>query len=186
MLRRLVVAAASLGLLVGCIGAGRTSTVGPAAVPEGFPQVVGINLEGAEIPLPAGFEGERNLVAVAFRQEQQAIVDTWIAAVAPLEAANPDLRFYEVPTIYEGSALFRLWVNNGMRSGIPDPAARARTITLYVDREAFTRSLAIPDLETVHLLLLDRSGRILWRTTGSAGDEAIARLKAELALARAG
>ena len=97
-------------------------------------RVVGIDLEGKEISLPSGLSGRRNLVAIAFKREHQPVVDTWIAEVEPLLAQDPELRLYEVPTIYEGSILFRLWLNNAMRAGIPDQVARRRTITIYVDR----------------------------------------------------
>ena len=54
-----------------------------------------------------------------------------------------------------------------MRAGIPDARARERTITLYIDMARFMRALGIPSKNEVHVLLVDRSGGILWRTTGS-------------------
>ncbi|GIT67904.1 MAG: hypothetical protein Ct9H300mP25_13760 [Acidobacteriota bacterium] len=89
-----------------------------------FPDVVGMGLEGKEISLPTGLSGRRNLVAIAFEREHQPVVDTWIASVEPFLAQDPELRLYEVPTIYESSTLFRLWLNNGMRAGITDQVAR--------------------------------------------------------------
>ena len=163
--------------LTGCIPAGINSPVqSSGATGVAFPDVVGIDLEGEQVSLPGGFAGRRNLVAVAFERDQQAVVDTWITAVEPLLARDRDLRLYEVPTIYESSALFRLWINNGMRAGIPDPAARRRTVTVYLDRERFTTALAIPDTREVHLLLLEADGRIVWRTTGPADDQKLAAL----------
>jgi hypothetical protein len=163
--------------LTGCIPAGINSPVqSSGATGVAFPDVVGIDLEGDQVSLPGGFAGRRNLVAVAFERDQQAVVDTWITAVEPLLARDRDLRLYEVPTIYESSALFRLWINNGMRAGIPDPAARRRTVTVYLDRKRFTAALAIPDTRDVHLLLLEADGRIVWRTTGPADDEKLAAL----------
>lgn len=168
--------------LAGCIPAGVNSPVATKGV-EGvtFPDVVGIDLEGEQLALPAEFAGRRNLVAIAFEREQQAVVDTWIAAAEPLLSRDPELRLYEVPTIYEGSALFRLWVNNGMRAGITDPIARRRTVTVYVDRDRFIAALSIPDTRNVHLLLLDADGQIAWRTTGPADPDKLAALSEALA-----
>ncbi len=166
--------------LTGCIGAGRVSEVGPATEPgAAFPSVAGINLKGEEILLPQGFAGRLNLVAVAFEREQQADVDTWIGASEGL-GSGADLRFYEVPTIFEAGAVFRLWVNNGMRAGIPAPEARARTITVYLDREAFLKTLAIPDMTSIHVFLLDDAGRVLWRTAGAATAEKLDELQRKL------
>lgn len=167
--------------LSGCIPAGINSQVQSSGVAGvRFPEVVGIDLEGREISLPTGLAGRRNLVAVAFEREHQPVVDTWIAGVEPLLVQDPELRLYEVPTIYEGSTLFRLWLNNGMRAGITDQVARRRTVTIYVDREQFNTALSIPDTSDVHLLLLNADGLIAWRSTGPANDEKLAALSQAL------
>ena len=72
-----------------------------------------------------------------------------------------------LPTIDALPALSRTFINEGMRAGIPNAKARERTITLYVDTARFMRELDIPTKNDVHVLLVDRQGAILWRTTGS-------------------
>jgi hypothetical protein len=67
--------------------------------------------------------------------------------------------------------LYRWGIDSGMRAGIPDARTRAITITLYLDKEAYRRALEIPNEETIHLLLVDRAGRIYWREAGAASDE---------------
>ena len=174
-------ALAAAAALTGCIGAGDISDVGPVSKPgEEFPKVAGINLEGEQIVLPAGFKGARNLVAIGFVEEHQVDIDTWIAVADALAEKNPDFRFYEVPAIYEVNAAYRLWINNGMRRGIPAPAARARTVTIYVDRAKFTNALAIPDTDSIHVLLLNSEGRVLWRAAGPATEDKRADLQRAL------
>jgi hypothetical protein len=68
-------------------------------------------------------------------------------------------------------ALSRLFVNEGMRAGITDQTARERTITLYIDTERFREALDIPSKNEVHVLLINREGEILWRTTGSFSED---------------
>ena len=168
-------------LLSACIGAGENSDVGAVATPgTAFPQVVGINLEGEDVALPAGFEGTRNLVAIGFEREHQTDIDTWIAVADELMPLREGLRFYEVPTIYELGAASRLWINNGMRQGIPASEARARTITVYLDRDAFNEALAISGVEDIHVLLLDEAGKVIWRAAGPV--TADARVSLERAL----
>ena len=86
----------------------------------------------------------------------------------------PELAYYELPTINELPALSRTFINEGMRAGIPNAKARERTVTLYIDLARFMRALGIPSKNEVHVLLVDRQGSILWRTTGSF-DEAKGR-----------
>ncbi len=133
---------------------------------EHFPTVSGFNLNRQELEFPRDFGGELNLLFVPFLQYQQATVDTWIPFARELEESVPDLRYYELPTIEERSRLARTFINEGMRAGIPDPLARERTVTLYVDKRAFQRATRISGDDQVHILLVNRQGDILWRTTG--------------------
>ena len=132
-----------------------------------FPTVTGSNLQRSKLTLPQDLEGGRNLVFVAFQQWQQTQVDTWIPFVRQLEDNYPGLRYYEVPTIRPLNRLARTFINEGMRAGIPDPVARERTITLYLDKRAFREALQLPGEDDINVLLLDRQGRVLWRAEGA-------------------
>lgn len=157
------------------IGAGENSKV-EAGKNNYFPKITGIDLEGKKQELPAVFKNKLNLVIVAFKREQQAEVDTWIKAAEPILKENPNLSFYEIPLIYELSAFKRMWVNNGMRFGIPDELARKRTITVYTNRTEFFEITQMKE-EKIYALLLDSNGKILWRKDGVADDEKLLSLK---------
>lgn len=134
---------------------------------EHFPTVSGFNLERQEFEFPRDFAGELNLLFVPFLQSQQAVVNTWVPFAQQLEATYPQVVYYELPTIDEMPMLSRTFINEGMRAGIPDPKARQRTVTLYIDTGKFMRAVGISGKDEVHILLVNRQGEILWRTTGS-------------------
>lgn len=132
-----------------------------------FPIVSGYNLNRQEFEFPRDFEGELNLVIVPFQRYQQTMVDTWIPAAQEIEFSFPGVVYYELPTIYEMPVLSRLFLNEGMRAGIPDGKARQRTVTLYLDKDRFKQALDIPSEDDIYLFLVDRQGNILWRETGA-------------------
>jgi hypothetical protein len=132
-----------------------------------FPGVTGSNLQRQELELPQGFQGELNLVLIAFQQWQQTQVDTWIPFARQLEETHSGVRYYELPTIRRLNVLARTFINEGMRAGISDPVARERTITLYVDKETFRESLQLSREGDIHVLLLDRHGQVLWQAEGA-------------------
>jgi hypothetical protein len=132
-----------------------------------LPAVSGSNLQRERLNLPEDLEGQRNLVLIAFQQWHQRQVDTWIPFARQMEETYPAVRYYELPTIQRLNALARTFINEGMRAGIPDPVARERTITLYVDKGAFRAALDLPDEDNIYVLLLDRQGRVLWRAEGA-------------------
>lgn len=131
-----------------------------------FPTVSGFNLDRREFEFPRDFAGELNLLFVPFLQPQQTTVDTWIPFAQKLETSFPEVVYYELPTIDQMPVFARTFINEGMRAGIPDPKARQRTITLYIDTRNFMQATGIPSKEEVHILLVNRQGDILWRTTG--------------------
>ncbi len=136
-----------------------------------FPTVSGSNLARQELEFPRDFAGELNLLFVPFLREQQTVVNTWIPYAEMLESSMSGLVYYELPTIYRMPTVSRTFVNEGMRAGIPDPKARERTVTLYVDLDQFMQATGIANKNDVHILLVDRTGNILWRTVGAFDEE---------------
>jgi hypothetical protein len=131
-----------------------------------FPQASGVNLERRRLVLPGDFEGQVNVVFVAFQQWQQGEVNTWIPAARQLEATYEGVRYYELPVIRPLNRLAQAFINSGMRAGIPDRLARERTITLYLRKEPFRQALDMSDEEHIYILLTDREGKVLWRERG--------------------
>jgi hypothetical protein len=131
-----------------------------------FPTVSGFNLNRQELTFPRDLSGELNILFVPFLQRQQLIVNTWVPFAQETEAAFPGVIYYELPTIDEMPTLSRMFVNEGMRAGIPDETAREKTVTLYIDTQKFIDTTDIPGKDEVHVLLVNRNGDILWRTTG--------------------
>jgi len=145
-----------------------------------FPTVAGKNLERNSFHLPRDLDGQLNVLLIAFQRWHQSLVDTWVPFLQRLEAEHPELRYYELPTIQHLNPLSRVFINEGMRAGIPDPTARERTITLYVDKEAFRRTLHLPHEEDIYVLLVDRQGEVLWQVTGALKPDKAASLAAAI------
>jgi hypothetical protein len=131
-----------------------------------FPETEGTNLEGKKFVLPRDFEGKLNIVFVAFQREQQLAVNTWLPTADLLESIHPKLRYYELPTISRMNPIARWFINTGMRSGIKDPKSRKKTITLYLNKGSFRKDLGIPGEDNIYILLVDKQGKVDWRSEG--------------------
>jgi hypothetical protein len=145
-----------------------------------FPIVTGANLLRRKVTLPADLEGELNILLIAFQRWQQSVIDTWVPFARQLEETNEGISYYELPVIQRMNVLARTFINEGMRAGIPDPVARERTITLYVDKVAFRTALELPDEADIYVLLVDRGGNVLWREVGAFSPEKGEALAEEL------
>lgn len=141
-----------------------------------FPPVSGRNLQREALELPRDLEGKLNVLLIAFQRWHQSLVDTWIPFLQQVEKKHPDLRYYELPTIQRLNPFSRVFINEGMRAGIPDPTARERTITLYLDKKAFREALNLPHEEDIYVLVVNRQGNVLWQTAGAHTAEKAASL----------
>ena len=145
-----------------------------------FPTVTGENLEGKKFTLPTDLEGEHYIVFIPFERWQQTEVDSWSPLMQQLTQEYLTQKYYEVPTLSTGNLLSRWFINNGMRSGIPDKNVRRVTITLYLDKQPFRKVLNMPNEEHTHVLLVQRNGEIRWRTQGTWDAEKERELRAVL------
>lgn len=149
-----------------------------------FPSVEGSNLAGRRFRLPRDFEGRFNIVLIAFEMEHQTDVDTWVPLIKHLAAADPQVRYYELPTIWRMNPVRQWIIDSGMRMGIPDPKTREATITLYLDRQAFCQALDLPHTRVIYVLLVDTEGEVLWRESGRFSEAKGQSLTQALAEAR--
>ena len=144
-----------------------------------LPTVKGSNLKRQKMVFPDNFAGTINLVFVAFLRRHQDLIDEWVPFVEQLTQENPQFHYYEFPILPRRGPIYRTFLNEGMRAGIPNNATRARTITLYLDKRAFRKALDIDNEQNMWVYLFDKSGDVLWRTEGRfTKDKSEALLKA--------
>jgi hypothetical protein len=146
-----------------------------------FPTVGGANLNGKSVTLPADLRAPASFVYIAYVRGQQAQIDTWKPHVADILHQHPALGEVEVPTLPKSAGLFRGFIDGGMRRGIPDPAARAATITLYIDKRPFNQALGITSEDEIVVLLVRPDGTVLWRADGPFDPAKTAGLDAAIA-----
>jgi hypothetical protein len=138
----------------------------PTGVEMTFPTVSGSNLLREKLTLPHDFQGKLNLVFIPFERWHQMEVDSWSALAEELEEKYAGLVYYELPTLQNGGAFYKIFLNEGMRAGIPNPKTRERTITLYLDKAEFRAALDMKDEEHIYILVVDRQGNEFFRLRG--------------------
>jgi hypothetical protein len=74
----------------------------------------------------------------------------------------------------------RRFIDGGMTRGIPDPAARARTITVYTDVPKILERLGVSGTDTIAVLVVERGGRIAARELGAFEQQKAERLTTSL------
>ncbi|MCB9436992.1 MAG: hypothetical protein H6673_08355 [Anaerolineales bacterium] len=145
-----------------------------------FPSVIGYNLAGRRFHLPKDFGAKPTIALIAFEEWQQNLVDTWLPHMDGLIQDYPHAQYFELPTIYTMSPIGQATLDMWMRLGIPDRAARERTITLYLSVESFLQTLRLPTNQQIYTLLLDATGTVRWQVAGPYATDKEASLRAAL------
>lgn len=131
-----------------------------------FPSMQSENLNQRQVSLPAEFDSRRNIVFVAYEQNQQAAVDSWFGFVDEAQATYGDVDYFELPTVGSGMRLMKGFLDGVMREGIPDVNKRERTITLYTNVRRFQQSLGLSDTNAIDVLVVDANGTVHAKTRG--------------------
>ncbi len=136
-----------------------------------LPKVEGSNLTRKKMVFPDDFTGEFNLVFIAFLRQHQDLIDEWVPYVEQLAKEFPGLHYYEFPTLPRKGFLYRTFLNEGMRAGIPDKATRDRTVTLYLNKRTFRQALDINNEQSMWVYIFNKVGDVLWRVEGKLNEE---------------
>jgi hypothetical protein len=133
-----------------------------------FPSITSENLNKESITLPDDLAGNPSLVLVAYERNQQLNVNTWLDQLELIEKALPGIQVIETPTISSNKWGWMAWfIDGGMRSGISDFEARARTITLFTNVKAFNKALGIDEVDRIYAVLLNDDGQVLVVESGN-------------------
>lgn len=131
-----------------------------------FPSITSYNLDKDKVTLPGEAEGQIDLLLLSFKPEQQGDIASWLPAAQALQHLNFQFRYYELPIAEKENFIFRWWESSSMRSDRTDPESWHWIVPVWLDRKKFFHDLAIPNDKQIIVLLIDREGKILWRSSG--------------------
>ena len=140
----------------------------PSGLPETFPEVRAVTLDGDERTLPADLPAPLTLVVVLFKDDLDPLADQWARLGHDLEARYPGtVAVVETPVVGRGMKLFGSLATTGIRGQVDDDREHARTLPIYVDKKPFCKALRLSSTSDVTAYLVERdTGRVLWGGDG--------------------
>ena len=141
-----------------------------------FPLLDADDLNRRAVSLPQDLPGDPTIVFIAYKRNQQPSINAWVARLGLQERGGA--AWVELPVVGRGAALFRNFVDNGMRSGITSTAMRGRTITIYSSQRAFNMALGIDGRDDIYTALVGRDGQVYVLIAGDVTAEKMAQLRA--------
>ncbi len=152
--------------------------------PGVLPEISAEALDKTTLSLPGQLEGRKNLLLLSWDRDQSAQVETWTAVAQALEHTQPGFAVYRMLVNAPENFVFRWWDNASLRAAETDPDLLHHDVPLYTDEPRLRQAIGLnAGQRSVVALLVERSGRIVWKSTGPSTAASRASL---LAAARAG
>jgi hypothetical protein len=145
-----------------------------------LPQVTSYALDKSRVTLPADLQSPQNLLILYFEPDQSDDALAWAKQLDPVRSANPGLASYIIPVYPRENFLFRWWIDGSIRSGAPAWQDQHTTIPIFIDKQNFLSAVGISGEKEPALLLVDKAGRVEWKTQGKFEAGKFAELSAAL------
>jgi hypothetical protein len=139
-----------------------------------FPEVTAESLAKTPESIPDSAKGKVTLIAVAFLQQSQPQLDSWLGPFEEKFGGKEGFTFYEVPMISSGYRFMRIVIDSGMRGGIPKYKHK-NVVTMYGDVEKYMNELNL-EARYGYAFLLDKEGVIRWQGQGFSSPESLKEL----------
>ena len=139
-----------------------------------FPEVKAESLAKTLESIPDSAKGKVTLIVVAFLQQSQPQLDSWLGPFGEKFGSQEGFTFYEVPMISSGYKFMRFVIDSGMRGGIPKNKHK-NVVTMYGDVEKYMNELNL-EARYGYAFLLDKEGIIRWQGQGFATPETLKEL----------
>lgn len=163
--------------LLSCISASTNNNLLPPNTGETYlPEIELADLEGKIYNFPKDFSSNTCILVLGFAHEQKDIVAKWYEELKPINKDKNINCLYKVPVIDSSLLAIRMMARNGMRMGIDDLELRKATLTLFIDKENFASTLGIDDTTTPSVVVVNKSGDIVWKGMGNVSGQKVEEL----------
>ena len=137
----------------------------PPAFAQEMPRTAGETLSGKHVVLADELRGRSAVLVAGFSREGGNGTGAWVKAIRA-DGALAGMPVYELAQIAGAPGLIRGMIKSGMRKSVP-AAEHDTFIVLTQDEQPWRTWFAVGDDKVPYVMMVDATGRILWRGHGS-------------------
>ena len=144
---------------------------------QNFPALTGTTLEGKTINIPQQTNGKYTLLGLTYSQKSQEALSQWAQEIYDYFITDPayDFNIYLVPMIGGVKGVAAGAVEKEMKKSL-DPELY-KYFLLYVGEVAsYKQSLKMGDKDVPYFFVLDKTGKIVYRTSGAYSDDKLEKI----------
>ena len=150
------------------------------ALAQTIPRAEAEALSGRKIVLPDDFSGHAAVLIVGFSRSGGDAAGRWGKQLHQDLAGDTRVRIYSVAELQDAPKMVRGMIKHGMRSGL-SKEERDFFVVLDQDEDSWQKASDFADTNDAYILLVDSTGKILWKTHGKSPDaQSVGMLKSEI------
>jgi hypothetical protein len=129
-----------------------------------IPSATGTALDGHTVLLPRDLSPQATILILGFSRNSQDTTTAWEKPVRT-SLASPNITFFDMPFLEDAPSLIRPLILRAIRKQVPE-ALKPRFVPLTAGESAWKQAAGFTPTapDAAYILLVDRSGRILWQT----------------------
>lgn len=140
------------------------------------PPMHGTALSGDQITFPDALTGKVNVVVVGFSHSSQGQLSNWGRLIQADYGRSTDVNYFELAMLAGAPHMLRGMIIKRMGSSVPFDE-RPHYIPVLEGEPAWRATAHYDRPDDAYVLLVDRTGLVLWQTEGEATNQAYASLK---------
>jgi hypothetical protein len=159
-----------LALAIGLLGRPLTG------FPQQIPRTEFTTLTGTRAVVPIESGTRPVLILVTFSHKGAADVADWNKRFTAKYQNDRRLDYYELSDFQGVPPLVMKMILHGMRRSIKEPE-RSHSAPFYTNEDEWKKLVSFDDAKVTYVVLADRSGHVIWQTTGPASAAKAAELE---------
>jgi len=147
-----------------------------AAAAQQFPRLQEESLAGQQVVLPDAAAGKVAVMVLGFSHASSTPTGAWMERAAEEFGKNPNVVLYQLAVIEDAPRLVRGMIISGMKKGVPENQ-RVFFVPVVHKENDLKQLVGYKDDNDAYLVVLDRTGKVIYQTHGSAPDASYAALR---------
>jgi hypothetical protein len=139
----------------------------------------GTTLAGDPITFPDAFKAKVNVLVLGFSHSSQEQIANWGRLIHADYAKSSDVQYFELAMLAGAPRMLRGVIIKRLTASVPFDQ-RPHYVPILESDAPWRPAAHYNKADDAYVLLVDRSGLVLWRTEGDATDAAYAELKKQV------
>lgn len=144
-----------------------------------FPTLTATSLQNKTVTIPTNTQGKYTIVCLVYSQKAQQVLAPWFENIYSYFMADPeyDLNVYFVPMLGGLKEAGAGVLEKELKKGTP-PELHQNVLIYKGEVASYKKSLKMDQREIPYLFVLDKTGKIVYQTSGAYSDAKLEKMEA--------